>query len=247
MRFSLILALAFAGCGSPPTAPTPPIASVPVTPPVVVTPPPVVVTPPPTPVADPLPLTDPRFNLTLYRQLVHNAFDGPLQPLRRFSQAPRIYLRTIDEDGRPMDPRTLDDTARALEQSAGEMTGKFGLAGMERGTDHRTGEPGWLTVRWLPQAMNPDRFCGQANVGVDGGTLRLFPYQTNCGCQSYRVAPRMVRHELGHALGFWHTDNPNDLMYGGAWDIAQCDFGMTAREKYHAEVAYSRPIGSLDQ
>lgn len=244
MRYVLFLALACVGCsGSSPTAPSPITPPVVVAPPVVAVPPPVVNAPAPTPPAPPaFPPSDPRFNMTLYRQLAHNALDGPLWPLRRFSQAPRIYLRTIDEDGKAIDQRILDDTARILEQSAGEMTGKFGLAGLERGTSQKIGQVGWLTVRWLPQAQNPQRICGQARVGAEGDTLDFFPYAGGCSCERYQIAPSTIRHELGHALGFWHTDNPNDLMYGGHWEA--CDVGMTARELYHASVVYDRPIGS---
>jgi hypothetical protein len=242
-----VVLLSMVACNaSSPTAPTP-TTIVAVAPPVApaLPPPPVVAPPPPpAPVVVPFPPADAQFNMTLFRQLVHNAFDMPLYAVRRFSQAPRIYLKTVDEDGKAIDSRTLDETARILETSAGEMTGKFGLAGLERGTGSKIGETGWVTVRWLPQALNPSRICGQANIPAERGTLDLFPYQTNCGCQRWQTAPRIVRHELGHALGFFHTDDGHDLMYGKAWDISQCDLSATPREKFHMAVAYDRPIGS---
>lgn len=241
-------AVLMVGCGGGnPTAPTPPpIVNVP--PPVVVVPPPVIVPPPV--VLPAFPPSDPRFDLAFYRMLVHNAYQGPLQSLRRFSQPPRIYLRTVDEDGKAIDSRMLDQTAKALDESAREMTGKFGLAGIERGTDRRVGLAGWLTVQWLPQALNPQRICGQAYIGLEGGTLDLFPYQQGCGCENFGMSPRIVRHELGHALGYWHTDDPRDLMYtprfGTEWSNWRpaCNVSMSAREIYHASVAYDRPIGS---
>lgn len=247
----LLSAVVVSACNTErsPVAPTPPpVVNVPVvtTPPPAPPPttPPVSPAPPAAPPAAPFPPNDSRFNLTLYRQLVHNALNS-MRPLQRFSQAPRIYLRTIDQDGKAIDARTLDDTAKALEESAGEMTGKFGLAGLERGTGQRLGQPGWLTVWWYPQALNPNRICGFADqIGVEGASIVLYPYQANCGCDRYQIAPRVVRHELGHALGFWHTDRGDDLMYGGTWMLSLCNTGMTAREIYHAGLAYDRPIGS---
>ena len=99
---------------------------------------------------------------------------------------------------------------------------------------------------WYPQALNPNRICGFADaIGAEGRSIVLYPYQQNCGCDRYQVAPRIVRHELGHALGFYHTDRGDDLMYKGLWDVSFCNIGMTARERYHAGLAYDRPIGSI--
>jgi hypothetical protein len=226
--------LLFAACdGRGPTAPTPPPVTV--TPPVVVTPPPVA--PVPT-----FPPHDSRFDLAFYRMFVHDAYDrrGDTAPLLRQTQAPRIYLRTIDDAGAPMDALTLNQTAAALESTAGLLTGVFGLAGLERGTETRQGQPGWITVRWSAEP-SPERFCGWAIYG--GDLIILYPRSPNCRCAGGpAVRLKTVKHELGHALGFRHTDSPNDLMFAGG---NACDLHPSAREQYHAALAYTQPIGSL--
>jgi hypothetical protein len=198
------------------------------------------VTPPPAPAFPP---NDARFDLAFYRQFVHNALDGPIQPLRRHREAPRIYLRTVDDAGAPMDALTLNQTAAALESTAGSLTGIFGLAGLERGTESRQGQPGWITVRWssVPEMINErTSVCGRGYVG--GDSLTLYPKSPWCRCPGGpAVVLSTVKHELGHVLGFWHTDAREDLMYRS---YSACDQNPSAREKYHAAIAYQRPIGS---
>lgn len=182
-----------------------------------------------------------QFDRAFYRQLIHNAFESPnqLEPLRRQAEAPRIYLRTVDEAGAQIDSLTLNQTAAALENTAGSLTGVFGLAGIERGTADRFGQRGWITVVWSSQ-VDPGA-CGRAFVG--GDTVVLYLRGRNCRCAG-GPAVRLVtiKHELGHALGLWHTDSPNDLMGSGGQNV--CDMNPSARELYHSRIAYSMPIGS---
>jgi hypothetical protein len=215
---------------SSPTAPT-----VVPAPPVVSTPPPVVSTPPP--VTNPL-LTDPRFDRAFYRQFALGALEGGPYALRRLASAPRIYLRTIDDAGRAVDPGTLAQTASALIDTAGQLTGVFGLAGLEQGTETRQGHPGWITVRWAAEA---GPFCGVGHYA--GDLITLYPRTAGCRCDGGpAVALGTVRHELGHVLGFYHTDNRADLMY----HQMACHARPSEREIFHARVVYSMPIGSLD-
>jgi reprolysin-like metallo-peptidase family M12B len=187
------------------------------------------------------------FDLNFYRQLVRNAFEAPntLQPLRRLTQAPRVYLKTVDEAGASIDRRTLDATERAIVETAALWTGnQFGVAAVERGRDSRADQAGWLTVRWSPQAV--PGACGSASVGLSGGVINLnYKNGGSCRCEGVaEIRPRTVRHELGHAFGFWHTDSTSDLMSGIG--VAGCDALPSARERAAAAIAYQRPVGNSD-
>jgi hypothetical protein len=170
-RITILVALLAAGCGGSSTAPTPPV----VTPPVV-TPP--VVAKIETSSCTTMPAgVDPSF----YKELACNGFESPsaLQPIRRWTVAPSIYLKTVDEAGAAIDPVTLDTVQTAMIQAAPQWTGgKFSVS-VTRGTDTREGVSGWVTVKWPASAQS---FCGNSTVGVDGGFIELIYKNQNCGC-----------------------------------------------------------------
>ncbi len=182
------------------------------------------------------------FDLAYFRQIARGALDNAaLQPIRRWTQAPRVYLRTIDESGAAIDPKTLDMVATTLTATAASWTaGAIGVASVERGTDTRIGQAGWITVRWTPDAA---AYCGRADVGMSGGMIEFAPKGANCACGGFQMAPRIVKHELGHALGWWHSPDPADLMHVSS---AQCDRDLSARERQYARYLYARPVGNVD-
>lgn len=185
------------------------------------------------------------FDLDYYRKLVRRSLDQPESPLtlRRWTKAPRIYLKTVDEGGHPIDEGTLALTQWAIADDAAAWTGgRFGVAEVVRGPETRIGQSGWITVRW-PET---DELCGRAQVGVDGGWIELYHRNPACGCGGSRMGAGLIRHELGHALGFFHTEEVSDIMRARLDVQSACEGRPSARERYHAAIAYSRPVGNRD-
>ncbi len=230
----VLTVLAMSACGGTPTTPS--------VPPQAPAPPPVVTAPPPA-VSPPPPIRDPaRFNQNFWNQFVHNAYDLPIYPLQRLTSAPMLYLRTVDNAGVAIDPVTLSTVQAAMQDVALIWGGGLmGLAGIERGSGHRDGQRGWLTVHFLATNVS---FCGQSDIGLDGGLIEL-NYQAGqgsaCACLGSNVSPRVAKHELGHAFGYWHTSSTDDLMKSV---VAACDGNPSANEIYHAQLAYRSPVGT---
>lgn len=175
-------------------------------------------------------------DLGFYQEIGCNFFEQPAQPVRRWTLAPKLYLRTIDEAGAAIDAVTLDTVQNAMIEIAPVWTNhRFGLEGVLRGTDSREGAPGWITVKWPATAAADSISCGRAQVAVDGGWIELNYKATACACNGSAIRPLTARHELGHAFGYWHTDSPGDLMNARQ---AGCDAQPSARELQAAAYQY---------
>lgn len=173
-------------------------------------------------------------DLGFYRQIGCNAFDLPMQSVRRWAFAPKLYIRTVDEAGAAIDPVTLDTVTNAMVSTASTWTGgKFGLAVIDRGTATHEGQSGWITVKW---PATPQTYCGLSDVALDGGTIALAYKTAGCSCEGSTIRARTARHELGHALGYWHTNVADDLMSNPS--VKPCDQQPSARELAAAAYQY---------
>jgi hypothetical protein len=176
-----------------------------------------------------------------YRAFAQNAFESPnrLEPVRRLPGPLRIYLRTADDAGRAIDRETLETIERVLIESAPVWSGgQFGVTEVARGTGTREKVGGWLTIKWA--GTNTSDRCGRSTVGIDGGYIEFNDLGAcSCGAGS-RIYPRLVRHELGHAMGYYHTGDIGDVMYGQAVAAEACDLQPSERERRHARIFYAQ-------
>jgi hypothetical protein len=173
------------------------------------------------------------FDLAFYRQLVRNGFEAPghLAPILRWGSAsPAFDIETIDDAGTAIDPTLRagirDQIAIVVPQwTDGRLSATFTTGGVK--------------VRW--KSATTLGICGTSNIGLTGEHV-IELYYRQPGCPTNWLEGRVITHEVGHLMGFFHTGNPADMMFGGPGSATE----ITARERYHAAIAYRRPIGNTD-
>ena len=176
-----------------------------------------------------------------------------LEPLRRWTVNPSFYMKVTDEAGVTMDGKTLNNTEQVIRAFVPQWTGgKFAVAAFERGTATRPLASGWMNVNWsnksVPATSGNLLRCGDSDVGRNPGTMNLY-YKAaqnggggggGCRCAGQsEMGSRVVGHELGHAMGFWHAGAVNDVMFPGTGNY--CD--ATDRQRKRPRRDRLRPSG----
>jgi len=185
------------------------------------------------------------FSMDFYRNFVRGTYDATGAPyaVLRWTDSPRFYVKTVDQNGRPVEPEVLQVVREAIGRAVTTFTGgRLSAAALETGTDTRAAAPGWIMVN-IRRDPNERSVCGFAAIGANPGSITL--NNDVCSCGSNKIPGALVLHEVGHALGFFHVPDRNSVMY--PFLPGNCPSGtLSPAEQYHAGIAYSRPRGNLD-
>lgn len=184
------------------------------------------------------------FSMDFYKQLVRGSFDheGAPWPVLRWVAAPKFYLRTVDQNGRAIEPEVLPVIRDALLRSVPLFTGGLYSASVETGTETRPDTAGWINV-YVRRDPTERAACGWSWVGRDPGEITLI--HDLCSCGSNKVPGELVLHEVGHALGFFHVADSRSVMNKS--EPVRCGFTeLSPLERYHSAIAYQRPRGNTD-
>jgi hypothetical protein len=179
------------------------------------------------------------FNLAVYRQMVRDGLEDPAAryQVERWQVAPRFFIEASLLSG-----RELTQTTEVIRSAVSQFVGtQFADAiSFEFGSGVTAAPIGTIEVRFF---VDPNsNTCGRALVGKNPGRIEI-NYGMCAGCNSdQKIAPEPLAHEVGHALGFYHTET--GIM---ATESQGCgNITVSEAERHHARIAYSRPNGNMD-
>ena len=108
------------------------------------------------------------------------------------------------------------------------------------------GGDGQITVEGVTPGQTPaSPACRDIELGsADGGRAYVGHLR---GCIVLNVSGQrrpgrpLIMHEVGHALGFYHTENPDDIMHS---PVGGHGANFTPLEQHHGRFAYTQPRGA---
>ncbi len=195
--------------------------------------------PPPAP--DPIP-TDARFRLSFWRAMVFDAHECPRSG--RCKEGSSFYPEVEDRVIFVLSTTSPDFAIRTHDSAGNQTFSSSEIATMRReiprAVEALTGVPfrgqivseasafernGWVTI--TQTSSLGDNVCGRARVGASTGRIQIAADST-CPFR------QLIAHEIGHAMGFFHTPDQSGLMYPSVTNAGS----FSSRERYHAQLAY---------
>ena len=147
-----------------------------------------------------------------------------------------------------LDPALVDRIRETIPHAVPQLTGAPFTGRIDAGplAAQERGGGGQITIEGVTPGETPAapacreigieaRNCGRAFVGSLRGCIALNMERRSC------LTPTLIMHEIGHALGFYHTPNPEDIMHPGSSYRGE-DF--MPLEQHHGRFAYTQPSGA---
>jgi hypothetical protein len=174
------------------------------------------------------------FPLKMYREMARNTHEQPNnpQPIQRWTMNPNFHIETMWRDtGAPIDPAVLQYFANEIRRVVPMLTDNHFQAGrIEFGPERWDFVQDYVSIHW----------DHSGNYGVLGRNPGQVQFASAGVCQSIAII-----HEIGHAMGYWHSSTPNTVM--GAHVLASCNLeDLRPDELQVARAMYNRPVGNVD-
>lgn len=198
------------------------------------------------------PTTDHRFDRPFWGQMAFNAHECPTpascpswsengDPIPLLENRVLYVLSTTSPNfhirASGFSQSELRTIRNVIPDAVSALTGELFFGQITEGADGDLRD-GWILIEHQEEEGDSEA-CGRARIGAPDGHIRLDMTRTSVSGNRGCWLEGLLRHEIGHALGFFHVPRTSDMMHRESTARS-----FSARETYHAQLAYEAGRGT---